>query len=160
MKPSNSIVVSRALGSSTIQSFLRRFRALDSNFYTLEKKTSLVTCRTGGRWHVETIFKRWLLRPKTARKSFPPRNQRNKTYPYLVLFLVFPPPYFAMERQDPKADASEQNCVAAYADTCQARIRCTTALRIGAPENGVIRNYTSSSSGLEARSAIMAERSS
>ena len=30
-------------------------------------------------------------------------------------------------------------------------MRCTTASRIGAPENGVLRNYTSSSSGLEAQ---------
>ena len=32
-----------------------------------------------------------------------------------------------------------QNCAAAYAGTCQAHIRCTAALRIGAPENGVLR---------------------
>ena len=68
-----------------------------------------------------------------------------------MLFLVFPPPCFAVERQDLKAGDLKQNCAAAYAGTCQARIRCTTALRLGAPENGVIRNYKSSSRGLEAK---------
>ena len=63
---------------------------------------------------------------------------------------VFPPPCFAVERQDLKADDLKQNCAAAYAGTCQACIQCTAALRIGAPENGVIRNYASSLSGLEA----------
>ena len=67
--------------------------------------------------------------------------------------------HFAVKR-DLKADDLKQNCAAAYAGTCQACIRCTAALRIGAPENGVIRNYATNSSGLEGRSAIMAERSS
>ena len=40
--------------------------------------------------------------------------------------VVFPPPYFAVERQDPKADNSKQNCAAAYSGICQARMRCTT----------------------------------
>ena len=65
-------------------------------------------------------------------------------------------PRFHRGQKDLKADDLKQNCAAAYASTCQACIRCTAALRIGAPENGVIRNYATNLSGLEGRSAIMA----
>ena len=63
-------------------------------FYTLEKKRALSPVEqvmNGGRWRVETIFTRSLWRQKTAIIIFPPRNKRNKTYPYLVLccFLSF-----------------------------------------------------------------------
>ena len=78
----------------SIPLFLPRFRALETHFTSSKKKLACYHLKQLINvcwWLVEMNFTRWLRRPKTARISFPKRNKRNRTYPYLVLccFLSF-----------------------------------------------------------------------
>ena len=67
-------------------------------------------------------------RPKKWTRALGKSSDQNLSH-YRVLRLHW---------QDLKANDLKQNCASAYAGTCQAHIRCTTALRIGASENVVI----------------------